>query len=121
MNVGKVPLALSLLRAELGLSQVRAGWVSSVLSTLTVVAALGFGLLAGRIGALTLVLGGLGLSAAASPAALAVYGAGADAGGLLSREGARGWRFAEVGSRLRRIVATSQQEPVWDSPSNCSA
>ena len=74
MNVGKVPLALPELRAELGLSLVQAGWVSAMLTTLAVVAALGFGLAAGRIGALTMVLGGLGLSAAASLAALAVHG-----------------------------------------------
>jgi MFS family permease len=75
MNVGKVPLALPLLRAELGLSLVQAGWVSAMLTTLAVVAALGFGLAAGRIGALPMVLGGLGLSALASLAALAVDGA----------------------------------------------
>ena len=93
MNVGKVPLALALplLRAELGLSLLQAGWMSSVLSTLAVVAALGFGLLAGRIGALTMVLGGLGLSAAASLLALAVHGA--DAGGLLASTDAPGGGF----------------------------
>lgn len=93
MNVGKVPLALPLLRTELGLSLVQAGWVSSVLSTLAVVAALGFGLLAGRIGALPMVLGGLGLSAAASLVALAVHGAGAGAGGLMASVDAPGWGF----------------------------
>ena len=72
MNVGKVPLALPLLRSELGLNLVQAGWVSAMLTTLAVVAALGFGLAAGRIGALRMVLGGLGLSAAASLLALAV-------------------------------------------------
>ncbi len=70
MNVGKVPLALPSLRTELGLSLVQAGWVSSMLTTLAVVAALGFGLAAGRIGALRMVLAGLGLSAAASLLAL---------------------------------------------------
>jgi len=70
MNVGKVPLALPTLRAELGLSLVQAGWVSSMLTTLAVVAALGFGLAAGRIGALRMVLAGLGLSAVASLLAL---------------------------------------------------
>lgn len=70
MNVGKVPLALPTLRTELGLSLVQAGWVSAMLNTLAVVAALGFGLAAGRIGALRMVLAGLGLSAAASLLAL---------------------------------------------------
>jgi cyanate permease len=72
MNVGKVPLALPTLRSELGLSLVQAGWVSSMLTTLAVVAALGFGLAAGRIGALRMVLGGLVLSAVASLLALRV-------------------------------------------------
>jgi predicted MFS family arabinose efflux permease len=72
MNVGKVPLALPLLRSELGLSLVQAGWVSAMLTTLAVVAALGFGLAAGRVGTLRMVLGGLGLSAGASMLALAV-------------------------------------------------
>ncbi|GCL61891.1 hypothetical protein AQPW35_09720 [Rubrivivax pictus] len=72
MNVGKVPLALPTLRTELGLSLVQAGWVSAMLTTLAVVAALGFGLAAGRIGALRMVLGGLVLSAAASLLALPV-------------------------------------------------
>jgi len=76
MNVGKVPLALPTLRDELGLSLVQAGWVSAMLTSLAVVAALGFGLAAGRIGALRMVLGGLGLSALASLAALAVHGNG---------------------------------------------
>jgi len=66
MNVGKVPLALSTLRDELGLSLVQAGWVSSMLTTLAIVAALAFGLAAGRIGALRMVLGGLAISAVAS-------------------------------------------------------
>ncbi len=76
MNVGKVPLALPTLRAELGLSLVQAGWVSAMLTTLAVVAALGFGLAAGRIGALRMVLGGLALSAAASLLALGVSAEG---------------------------------------------
>ncbi|MDO9285852.1 MAG: MFS transporter [Aquabacterium sp.] len=80
MSVGKVPLALPTLRAELGLSLVQAGWVSSMLTTLAVVTALGFGLAAGRIGALRMVLGGLGVSALASLAALAVPALSANAG-----------------------------------------
>ena len=95
INVGKVPLALPLLRAELGLSLVQAGRGSSMLSTLAVLAALGFGLLAGRIGALRIVLGGLGLSAAASLLALAVHGVGATPGSPLAGAStdAPGWGF----------------------------
>ena len=74
MNVGKVPLALPAMRIELGLTLMQSGWVSSMLTTLAVVAALGFGLAAGRIGALRMVLGGLTLGAAASLLALTVDG-----------------------------------------------
>ena len=71
MNVGKVPLALPTLRHELGLSLVQAGWVSAMLTTLAVVAALGFGLVAARVGALRMVLGGLGAGPVACPTACA--------------------------------------------------
>lgn len=98
MNVGKVPLALPGLRAELGLSLLQAGWVSSMLTTLAVVAALGFGLAAGRIGALRMVLGGLGVSAAASLAALTVQGS-ADFSRLLVT------RFFEGAGFLAVVVA----------------
>lgn len=76
MNVGKVPLALGALRVEFGLTLVQAGWVSSMLTSLAVVAALGFGLVAGRIGALPMVLAGLAASALASAAALGAAGFG---------------------------------------------
>ena len=41
MNVGKVPLALPAMRTELGLTLMQSGWVSSMLTTLAVVAASG--------------------------------------------------------------------------------
>ncbi len=77
VNVGKVPLALSALRAEFGLTLVQAGWVASMLNTLAVVTALAVGLAAGRIGALRMVIGGLLLSGAASLAGLFAGGYGA--------------------------------------------
>jgi len=94
MNVGKVPLALGALRTEFGLTLVQAGWVSSMLTTLAVVAALGIGLLAGRVGALRMALAGLGAGALASLAAL---GAGGFEGLVASRfvEGA-GFMAASV-------------------------
>jgi predicted MFS family arabinose efflux permease len=98
MNVGKVPLALPTLRAELGLSLVQAGWVSAMLTTLAVVAALGFGLAAGRIGALRMVLGGLGLGALASLAATTVHDSG-DFGRLIVT------RFFEGAGFLAVVVA----------------
>ena len=59
MNVGKVPVSLPRLREEFGLSLVQAGWVSSTLTTLAVLSALGVGLLVARLGAMRMVLGGL--------------------------------------------------------------
>ncbi len=71
---------MPLLRGELGLSLVQAGWVSAMLCTLAVVAALGFGLLAGRLGALRMVMGGLGVSALAWLATLGVQAGPLSAG-----------------------------------------
>lgn len=62
MNVGKVPIALPLLRAEFGLSLVAAGWVSSMVNMLAMVSGIFFGLLGDRIGALRTCLAGLGVS-----------------------------------------------------------
>lgn len=69
LNVGKVPVALPLLRAELGLSLVQAGWLSSTLTTLAVGLAAAVGMWVGRLGALRMVLGGLAVCALASAAA----------------------------------------------------
>lgn len=64
MNVGKVPIAMGLLRAELGLSLVAAGWVASMINMLGVTTGVVFGLLGDRVGALRLCIAGLFLSAA---------------------------------------------------------
>lgn len=69
LNVGKVPVALPLLRAELGLSLVQAGWVSSMLTTLALLGAAFVGMWVGRLGALRMVLSGLAVCALASLAA----------------------------------------------------
>ncbi len=66
LNVGKVPVALPALRAELGLSLVQAGWVSSMLTTVAVFSAAMVGMWVGRLGALRMVLGGLVLCAGSS-------------------------------------------------------
>lgn len=63
MNVGKVPIALPQLRAELGLSLVAAGWVASMINMIGVTTGLVFGLLGDRIGAFRLCLAGLFVSA----------------------------------------------------------
>lgn len=66
LNVGKVPVSLPLLRQELGLSLVQAGWASSMLTTVSVLLAAAAGMWVGRVGALRMVLGGLVLAATAS-------------------------------------------------------
>lgn len=60
MNIGKVSIAMSQLRAEFGLSLVAAGWVSSMINTLALTMAIVFGVLCDRLGALRMCLAGLG-------------------------------------------------------------
>src|SRR5574337_891082 len=108
MNVGKVPPALPLLRSELGLTLVQAGWVSSALNTLAVVASFAFGLLTARVGAMPMVIGGLLLGAAASLAGLA---AGGFASLVASRvvEGAGFMAVTVAGPGLIHVAAASAQ------------
>ncbi len=103
VNIGKLPLALPLLRSELGLSLVQAGWVGAMMNALAMATALAVGLLAGRLGAFGMVLGGLGLSAAASLLGL-LAGSGA---GTPARHFAwlMGTRFFEGAGMLAVAVA----------------
>lgn len=57
--IGKVPPALPVLREQLGLSMVEAGWVMATFATLGSCCALFFGSLGARLGALRLALIGL--------------------------------------------------------------
>ena len=82
MNVGKVPIAMSELRAEFGLSLVTAGWVSSTINTLSITMALLFGVLCDRLGALRMCLAGLGFGILGGLGGLV---AGDEAALLLSR------------------------------------
>jgi cyanate permease len=61
--VGKLPTALPLLKSEFGLSLVTAGWVVSMFNTIGVLAALFFGIVADRFGALRFCMLGLALLA----------------------------------------------------------
>jgi len=70
LNVGKVPVALSLLREEFGLTLLQAGWVSSMLTTVAVLSAALFGLAVGHVGALRMAVVGLAVSMLASLATL---------------------------------------------------
>ena len=71
--VGKLPPALPALKTEFGLSLVEAGWVVSTFNTVALTAAVGFGVMADRIGAFRFALAGLallvagGLSGALAP------------------------------------------------------
>jgi MFS transporter, CP family, cyanate transporter len=69
LNVGKVPVALPLLRAELGLTMVQAGWVASMLTAVSVLLAAAAGMWVGRLGALRMVAAGLLMAALSSFAA----------------------------------------------------
>lgn len=76
--VGKLPPALPALKAEFGLSLVAAGWVVSTFNTVALATAVGFGLMADRIGAFRFALAGLALLAVAG-----VGGAAAPSGAWL--------------------------------------
>jgi MFS family permease len=62
--VGKLPPALPALKTEFGLSLVAAGWVVSTFNTVALATAVGFGLMADRLGAFRFGLAGLALLAA---------------------------------------------------------
>lgn len=64
MNIGKVPIVMTQLRTEFGLSLVAAGWVSSMINTLAVASAIFFGLLGDRLGALRMCYAGLAVGIA---------------------------------------------------------
>ena len=82
MNIGKVQIAMSQLRAEFGLSLVTAGWVSSTVNTLAITMAFLFGVLCDRVGALRMCLTGLGFGILGGLGALI---AGNESALLLSR------------------------------------
>lgn len=66
LNTGKVPVALTRLREDAGLSLVQAGWIAAMLSSVAVVSAVFVGMGVGRFGALRVAVTGLLLCAAAS-------------------------------------------------------
>jgi MFS family permease len=70
MNVGKVPMAMQLLRSEFNLSLVAAGWLSSMFNTIALTSAVFFGMAGDRVGALRMCYVGLAVSIAAGLLAL---------------------------------------------------
>lgn len=63
MNIGKLPIALPLLRSEFDLSLTAAGWLAAAFSALAVLSGVLVGIFADRIGALRFCLFGLAASA----------------------------------------------------------
>lgn len=74
MNIGKLPVALPVLRQDFGLSLVDAGWVVSAFNFLAVVMAVFFGIVGDHLGAVRFCLLGLLLSLAGTVLGLASGG-----------------------------------------------
>ena len=74
-QIGKVPPALPLLRVELGLSIVQAGWVISIIAAMAMVSGMAAGMVADRIGHRRLLFIGLAVVAASSTAGSFAQGA----------------------------------------------
>ena len=60
-QIGKLPAALPVLRAELGLSLVEAGWIVSALAAVGVATGMVWGFVADRFGHRRMLLSGLGV------------------------------------------------------------
>jgi len=103
VNVGKVPIALGLLRQEFGLSLVSAGWVASMLSTLAVFSALFIGVACDRIGHLRMAGVGLGISIVATLAGLWAH----ESGTLLFSRFGEGVGFLAVVIAAPGLVSTA--------------
>ncbi|HEX6979261.1 MAG TPA: MFS transporter [Alphaproteobacteria bacterium] len=76
-QIGKAPAALPILRDELHLSLVTAGWVISMFNVIGLITGMAIGVLADRIGHRRMVLAGLTVVALASLAGAAAQGAAA--------------------------------------------
>ncbi len=67
-HIGKAPPALPLLRAELGLSIVEAGWIISIIAAMAMATGMAAGMVADRIGHRRLLIIGLAIMAISSAA-----------------------------------------------------
>ena len=77
MNIGKLPIALPAMRADLGLSLVAAGWLAAMFNTIAMAGGVFAGILADRSGALRFCVGAMIASGAGALVAIAVPGEGA--------------------------------------------
>lgn len=106
-QIGKAPVALPQLRAELGLGLVGAGWVVSMFNVLGAVAGAFIGALGDELGHRRTVLGGLTLLALASTAGALAPGAA----GLLATRFVEGLGFmATVTAAPGLLVRASRRE-----------
>jgi len=101
--VGKLPPALPLLKEELGLSLVAAGWVVSMFNVIAIAGALFFGLIADRVGAFRFCLLGLVLLAAGGIAGAAAPGTGV----LLASRFVEGAGFIAVAVSAPSLIAAA--------------
>lgn len=101
--VGKLPPALPLLKADLGLSLVAAGWVVSMFNVIAIGGALFFGLLADRVGAFRSCLAGLALLAAGGIAGAATPGSAL----LLASRFVEGAGFIAVAVSAPSLIAAA--------------
>lgn len=101
MQVGKVPPAIPVLRGELGLGLVAAGWVASIFNATSASLGAGAGVFADRIGHRGATLGGLVLLAAGG----ALGGLAPDGGWLLAARFVEGLGFLVVVVSCPSIIA----------------
>jgi len=100
-QIGKAPVALPQLRADLGLGLVGAGWVVSMFNVLGAIAGALIGAAADQIGHRRAVLAGLVLSGAAS----AIGGAAPDAAVLLASRFFEGLGFMATATAAPALIA----------------
>ncbi len=110
-QMGKLPAALPLIRAELDFGLVAAGWVISAISAIGVLTAMIWGMVSDRLGHRQVVLGGLALIAIGGVAGSFSW----DAGSLLATrifEGAGYVAVVTAGPALLGPLATARDRSV---------
>lgn len=103
MNIGKLAIALPLLRAEFGLSLVAAGWLVATFNMIAMVAGIALGIVSDRSGALRFCLVGMAASLAGSLLALA----GTGSVGLLASRVIEGLGYIAVAASAPALVSVA--------------